>query len=59
MLESAAVFSMFVQGGYSVFTVMAECMFVRLEWTEWMFVRLPDGFLICIPQFIILPLSCV
>lgn len=34
-------------------------MLVTLEWAEWMFVRIPDGFSIYIPQIIVLPLSCV
>lgn len=53
MLELAAAFSMFMQGDFSGFTLMAERMLVRLE-----SVRFPDGFLICIPQ-LILPLSYV
>lgn len=31
---------------------------MRLEGPEGIFVRFPDGFLICIPQLLILPLSC-
>ena len=54
MLELAAV-----QGDFSGFTLVAEWMLVRPQWTEWMFVRFPEGFLICIPQLLILPLSCV
>lgn len=59
MLELVAACSTFAPGDFFVFTLMAEWMLVRLEWTEWMFVRFPDGFLMRIPPLLILPLSCV
>lgn len=59
MLGLAAASRMFTPGDFFVFTLMAEWKLVRLEWTEWMFVRFPDGFLMCIPRLLILPLSCV
>lgn len=43
---------------YKVWAVCAQVL-VRLECLEGMFVRFPDGFLICIPRVLILPLSCV
>ena len=54
MLELAAAFSVFTRGDFSAFTLTAEWMLVRLEWTEWMFMRFPDGFLIYIPQLTLL-----
>lgn len=43
---------------YEAWVVCAQVL-ANLECPEGKFLRFPDGFLICIPQLLILPLSCV